>query len=60
MREAGVTVLWLAAIAVYVYGAWWFLKHALAAPDRWVKWLGGMALWACLGPFAIVLVAVTT
>jgi hypothetical protein len=49
-----VTLLWLAAIAAYLYGGWWFLKRALASDDRWLAWLGGMALWACLGPFALI------
>jgi hypothetical protein len=60
MLEAFVTVLWLAGIALYVYGAWWFLKRVLAGSDRWLQWLGAMALWTCLGPFVIVLIGVTT
>jgi hypothetical protein len=53
-----VTVLWLVAIAVYLYGAWWFLKKALGSPDRWVPWLAGMALWTCLAPFALIVIGV--
>ena len=58
--ETVITVLWLVAIAIYIYGAWWFLRRVLGAEDRWTHWLVGMVLWACLGPFALVVIGVTT
>jgi hypothetical protein len=53
------TLLWLVAVGIYLYGAWWFLRRAVTT-DKWVQWLGAMALWTLLGPALIVVIGTTS